>query len=55
MPKRSSGLVNVVTWIAQPGGLMARKGDRHPGITHVWRELGKFSDLANGMTRSANL
>ncbi len=50
IPKSSAGLVNAVTWIAQLGGFMARKGDRHPGITHIWRGLEKLSDLANGMT-----
>ncbi|MCP4488867.1 MAG: IS4 family transposase, partial [Gammaproteobacteria bacterium] len=49
IPKKPPDLVNVVTWIAQLGGFMARKGDRHPGITHIWRGLGRLSDLANGM------
>jgi hypothetical protein len=28
-----------VKWIAKLGGFLARKGDKQPGITHVWRGI----------------
>jgi len=50
IPRRPPCLEDAVTWIAQLGGFMARKGDRHPGITHIWRGLEKLSDLVAGIT-----
>ena len=38
----------MVTWVAQLGGFLARKGDRAPGITHVWRGLKKLSSIIEG-------
>jgi hypothetical protein len=35
-------------WIAQLGGFLARKGDKQPGITHMWRGLKKFSAMLEG-------
>jgi len=29
---------------------MARKADRYPGNTHIWRGLEKLSDLVAGIT-----
>ena len=50
IPRRPPCLEDVVTWIAQLGGFMARKGDGQPGITHIWRGLEKLSDLVAGIT-----
>lgn len=38
-----------VIWIARLGGFLARKGDKEPGITYVWRGLKKFSAILEGV------
>lgn len=37
-----------VKWIAQLGGFLARKADKEPGITHIWRGLKKLAAMAEG-------
>jgi len=37
-----------IRWIAQLGGFLARKGDKQPGIIHIWRGLKKFSAMLEG-------
>jgi hypothetical protein len=41
-------LEQAIRWIAQLGGFMARKGDKQPGITHIWRGLQKFAAMLEG-------
>lgn len=41
-------LRQVVRWIAQLGGFLARKHDGEPGLKTLWRGLGKFHDLLEG-------
>jgi Transposase Tn5 dimerisation domain len=42
-------LAQVVVWIAQLGGFMARKGDGLPGVKTLWRGLSKLHDLLEGV------
>jgi len=37
-----------ITWIAQLGGFLARKRDRHPGTIYIWRGMKKFSAILEG-------
>ena len=49
--KRKNGaptLEQASRWIAQLGGFLARKGDKQPGITYMWRGLKKFSAMLEG-------
>jgi hypothetical protein len=49
IPEQPPSVEEVVRWIAQLGGFLARKGDKSPGITHIWRGLKKFTDLIEGV------
>lgn len=46
-------LAQVMIWIAQLGGFLARKGDGHPGIKTLWRGLSKLHDLLEGAQLAA--
>jgi hypothetical protein len=48
IPLQSPTLEQCVRWISQLGGFLARKSDKDPGITHLWRGLRKFSALLEG-------
>lgn len=48
IPKKPPKLEQIIIWIAQLGGFLARKGDGRPGITHIWRGLQKFFDIIKG-------
>lgn len=48
IPKEPPRLAKAITWIAQLGGFLARKGDGSPGITHIWRGLQKLFDMVQG-------
>ena len=48
IPKRPPTVNQSVIWIAQLGGFLARKGDKEPGISHIWRGLKKFSNILEG-------
>ena len=48
IPTSPPCMSEVVTWVAQLGGFLARKGDGAPGITHVWRGLKKLSSIIEG-------
>jgi hypothetical protein len=48
IPKRPPTVRQSVIWIEQLGGFLARKGDKEPGISHIWRGLGKFSNILEG-------
>jgi hypothetical protein len=48
IPKRPPTVRQSVIWIAQLGGFLARKGDKEPGISHIWRGLRKFSNILEG-------
>ena len=41
-----------IKWIAQLGGFLARKGDKQPGITHIWRGMKKFAAMLEGAALS---
>lgn len=41
-------LEQAIRWIAQLGGFLARKNDKQPGITHIWRGLKKFAAMLEG-------
>jgi Transposase Tn5 dimerisation domain/Transposase DNA-binding len=46
--KKPPTLRQVVRWIAQLGGFLARKGDGEPGLKTLWRGLGVLHDLLEG-------
>lgn len=46
--KKPPTLRQVVHWIAQLGGFLARKHDGEPGLKTLWRGLGKLHDLLEG-------
>jgi hypothetical protein len=43
-------LEQAIRWIAQLGGFLARKSDKDPGITHIWRGMKKFAAMLDGAT-----
>lgn len=48
IPSSPPCMNQAVTWVAQLGGFLARKGDGDPGITHVWKGLKKLSSIIDG-------
>jgi hypothetical protein len=46
--KQPPTLDQSIRWIAQLGGFLARKGDKQPGITHIWRGMKKFAAILEG-------
>ena len=48
LPKKIPAMREVVIWIAQLGGFLARKGDGHPGTITLWRGWKRLADLAEG-------
>lgn len=48
IPTSPPCMSEAVTWAAQLGGFLARKGDGAPGITHIWRGLKKLSSIIEG-------
>lgn len=49
IPKKIPTIKDVVIWIARLGGFLARKSDRDPGITHIWRGLKEFENILEGV------
>jgi hypothetical protein len=47
-------LRQVVRWIAQLGGFLARKHDGEPGLKTLWRGLGTFHHLLEGAQMAAH-
>ena len=48
-PGRTPSMKETVGWISQLGGFLARKKDKEPGITHLWRGLKKFAAILEGV------
>lgn len=48
IPKHSPKIRQVVRWVAQLGGFLARKGDGEPGTIALWRGWKRLTDLADG-------
>jgi hypothetical protein len=48
LPKEVPTLKEVVQWIAQLGGFLARKGDGDPGPIALWRGWKRLCDLSEG-------
>jgi hypothetical protein len=46
LPPQPPTVGQVVRWIAQLGGFLARKGDGHPGITAIWRGWQRLHDIS---------
>jgi hypothetical protein len=46
LPAQPPTVGQVVRWIAQLGGFLARKGDGDPGITAIWRGWQRLHDIA---------
>ncbi len=55
IPKRPPTMKQITTWIAQLGGFLARKGDREPSVTHVWRGLKKLANMIEGAQLIRNI
>lgn len=49
IPKQAPPLKEVVLWIAQLGGFMARKGDGNPGVKILWRGIRRFNEILEGV------
>jgi len=47
-PKKTPKIRDVVIWISQLGGFLARKGDGHPGTITLWRGWKRLADLTEG-------
>ena len=47
-PKVEPTIKTVVSWIAQLGGFLARKGDGEPGPMVLWRGWRRLTDLCEG-------
>jgi hypothetical protein len=50
IPKQAPTVRQVVRWIAQLGGFLARKHDGEPGTIYLWRGWKRLADLAEGWT-----
>jgi hypothetical protein len=48
-------LEQTIRWIAQLGGFLARKSDKDPGITHIWRGMKKFAAMLEGAALSRDI
>ncbi len=48
-------LEQAIRWIAQLGGFLARKSDKQPGITHIWRGMKKFAAMLEGAALSSDI
>ena len=46
LPTEPPTVGQVVRWIAQLGGFLARKGDRDPGSTAIWRGWQRLHDIS---------
>lgn len=44
-PNDPPSLQEAIRWVAQSGGFLARKGDKHPGVAVLWRGLRRLHDL----------
>ena len=47
-PDQAPPLKEAIKWIAQLGGFLARKNDRNPGVTTIWRGWRRLTDLSEG-------
>lgn len=47
-PKQIPKIKEVVKWVAQLGGFLARKGDGDPGTITLWRGWKRLTDLTEG-------
>ncbi len=47
IPAQTPTVAQVVLWIAQLGGFLARKGDGQPGVTVIWRGWQRLSDISS--------
>ena len=45
LPAQTPTVRQVVRWVAQLGGFLARKGDGEPGITAIWRGWQRLHDI----------
>jgi len=46
IPEEIPTVAQVIVWIAQLGGFLARKNDGHPGVTVVWRGWQRLTDIS---------
>ena len=47
LPQEPPSVAQVVRWMAQLGGFLARKSDGDPGVTVLWRGWYRLSDIAS--------
>lgn len=45
LPKQLPTVYEVVRWIGKLGGFLARKGDKEPGVTVIWRGWQRLTDI----------
>lgn len=50
MPAEPPSIAQVVLWVAQLGGFLARKGDGYPGVMVLWRGWQRLQDLVSMWT-----
>ena len=50
LPAEPPSMAQVVLWVAQLGGFLARKGDGYPGVTVLWRGWRRLQDLVSMWT-----
>ena len=55
IPKKAPEIKQIIIWIAQLGGFLARKGDKYPGIIYIWRGLKKFANMLEGVQITRNI
>lgn len=55
IPSKPPSIKQVVNWIAQLGGFLARKNDGDPGITHVWRGLKSYAVMVDTVMEMSEL
>ncbi|OGJ89717.1 MAG: hypothetical protein A2268_06960 [Candidatus Raymondbacteria bacterium RifOxyA12_full_50_37] len=44
-----------ISGVGSLGGFLARKGDKQPGITHIWRGMIKFAAIVEGATLAKDI
>lgn len=49
VPKEPPKIKDIVLWIAQLGGFLARKSDGEPGVKTIWRGYRRFMDILQGV------
>ena len=54
-PKKEPTINQCVRWIAQLGGFLARKNDKEPGITYLWRGIKHFEAMVDAINSTRDI